>query len=99
MMLMVHLQKVRIMMAKNKTELINRKEYDRIRKMDHGQMSMFCRDMYLKGYNAGKQEASGLSESEVQQVILQIKGIGEKKANDIVKALTQAQEERRRVVK
>ena len=62
--------------------------------MDHGQMSSFCKDIYIKGYEAGKKEAEGLSESEVLQVILQVKGIGEKKANDIVAALTQAQKER-----
>lgn len=82
-------------MAKNKVEMINRKEYDRIKKMDHSQMSGFVAGVYKKGYTAGKKDAEGLSESEVMQAILQVKGIGEKKANDIVKALTKAQEERK----
>lgn len=82
-------------MAKNRAELINRKEYDRIRKMDHSQMSEFIAGIYKKGYTAGKKDAEGLSESEVMQAILQVKGIGEKKVNDIVQALTKAQEEMR----
>lgn len=82
-------------MAKSKVEMINRKEYDRIRKMDHSQMSGFVEGIYQKGYAAGKKSAEGLSESEVMQIILQVKGIGEKKANDIVQALTKAQEERK----
>lgn len=82
-------------MAKGKAEMINRKEYDRIRKMDHSQMSSFIAGVYQKGYVAGKKSAEGLSEPEVMQVILRIKGIGEKKANDIVQALTKAQEERK----
>lgn len=82
-------------MAKSKVEMINRKEYDRIKKMDHSQMSGFVAGIYQKGYDAGKKSAEGLSESEVMQIILQVKGIGEKKANDIVQALTKAQEERK----
>ena len=74
---------------------LNRKAYKDVKKMDHGQMSAFCKGLYMRGYEAGMNEAEGLSESEVMQAILQVKGIGEKKANDIVKALTQAQAERK----
>lgn len=73
---------------------MNRKTYKEVKKMDHGQMESFCRNVYLRGYEAGKKDAEGLSESEVLQVVLQVKGIGEKKAKDIVEALTKAQKER-----
>lgn len=73
---------------------MNRKTYKDVKKMDHGQMDSFCKDIYCRGYEAGKKEAEGLSESEVLQVILQVKGIGEKKANDIAEALAKAQKER-----
>ncbi len=72
---------------------LNRKTYKEIRKMDHGQMSLFCEKLYMKGYADGKTEAAGLSETEVMKTILQVKGIGEKKAQSIVQALTQAQKE------
>ncbi len=73
---------------------LNRKTYKGIRKMDHGQMSAFCENLYKRGYEAGKQEASGLSDEEITQAILQVKGIGEKKANDILQALSQAKGEK-----
>ena len=73
---------------------INRRAYKEIKRMDHEQMSTFCSNIYLKGYEAGKKDAAGLSESEVEKTILQIKGIGEKKARDIIEALTNANREK-----
>lgn len=71
---------------------LNRKMYKDIKKMDHGQMSSFCQDVYIRGYEAGRKASEGLSEDEVLQTVLQVKGIGEKKAHDIVSALVAAQE-------
>lgn len=71
---------------------LNRKTYKDVRKMDHGQMSAFCEDLYKRGYEAGKQEVIILSDEEITQAILQVKGIGEKKANDILQALSLAKE-------
>lgn len=75
-----------------KTYELNRKTYKNVRKMDHGQMSAFCESLYKKGYKAGKQEVLTLSDEEITQAILQVKGIGEKKANDILQALSLAKE-------
>lgn len=69
---------------------LNRKTYKSVKKMDHGQMSSFCENLYMNGYEAGRRAAKGLSEGEIMQVLLQVKGIGEKKAKDILQALTQA---------
>lgn len=60
--------------------------------MDHGQMSAFCESLYKKGYEAGKQEVPRLSDEEIMSAILQVKGIGDKKANDILQALSLAKE-------
>lgn len=81
-------------MAKNKVELINRKEYDRIRKMDHSQMSRFVSGVYQKGYAAGKKAAEGLTEPEIKNAILSVKGVGEKKADDIMQAIIAADKEK-----
>lgn len=70
---------------------VNRKTYKSVKQMDHAQMNSFCEEIYKKGYEAGKKEAAGLSESEILQAVLCVKGIGKKKANDIVVALTQKQ--------
>lgn len=74
---------------------LNRKEYKKVRKMDHGQMSDFCSRIYQRGYEAGKRESAGLLEAELREVVLGVKGIGEKKAEDIVQALIAAQKERK----
>ena len=71
---------------------LNRKAYKDVKKMDHGQMSLFCEDLYKRGYEAGKQEVLTLSDEEITQAILQVKGIGEKKANDILQVLSLAKE-------
>lgn len=73
---------------------LNRKTYKDIKKMDHAQMSRFCENLYKNGYVDGKEEAEGLSEEEVKQALLQVKGIGEKKAADIMEALNCAQKEK-----
>ncbi len=71
---------------------LNRKTYKDVKKMDHGQMSAFCEDLYKRGYEAGKQEVLALSDEEITQAILRVKGIGEKKADDILQALSLAKE-------
>ena len=73
---------------------LNRKTYKDVKKMDHGQMSDFCSRIYQRGYEVGKKESAGLSEAELREVVLGVKGIGEKKAEDIVQTLIAAQEER-----
>jgi 3-methyladenine DNA glycosylase/8-oxoguanine DNA glycosylase len=73
---------------------LNRKMYKDIRKMDHGQMDAFCKSLYKSGYELGKKEAEGLSESEIRAAILSVKGIGEKKADDIMQAIISADKEK-----
>lgn len=75
-----------------RTYELNRKTYKNVKKMDHRQMSAFCESLYKRGYEAGKQETSGLSDEEITQAILQVKGIGEKKSNYILQALSLARE-------
>lgn len=82
-------------MGKVKGFALNRKQYDRVRKMDHGQMTLWAESIYKIGFKDGSSAAEGLTVGEMKAVILEIKGIGEKKANDIVQALTQAQAERK----
>ena len=74
---------------------LNRKMYDKVKKIDHGQMKAFCEGLYTRGFEAGKREIEGLSDEEVKRALLQIKGIGEKKACEIVIALTRAKKERK----
>lgn len=73
---------------------LNRKTYKDVKRMDHQQMDAFCKNLYKAGHADGMKDAEGLTEDEVREVILGVKGIGPKKEEDIVNALTAAQKER-----
>lgn len=73
---------------------LNRKTYKDIKKMDHAEMSRFCTNVYNRGYVAGANAAKGLSPEETKEAILSVKGIGEKKAADIIEALLKADKEK-----
>lgn len=83
-------------MAKNRVTLINRKEYERIRKMDHGQMSDYMDRLYREGYEAGAVSVPRLNEGKIRDVLYSIKGIGGVKADAIVSAIFKTEEERRK---
>ena len=44
-------------MGKIKGFILNRKQYDKIRKMDHCQMTMWAESVYKSGYKDGKETA------------------------------------------
>lgn len=73
---------------------LNRKTYKDVKRMDHQQMDTFCKNLYKAGHADGMKDAEGLTEDEVRAVILGMKGIGPKKAEDVVNALTAAKKER-----
>nr|DAN41566.1 MAG TPA: DNA-directed RNA polymerase subunit alpha [Caudoviricetes sp.]DAO71900.1 MAG TPA: DNA-directed RNA polymerase subunit alpha [Caudoviricetes sp.] len=74
-------------MAIQKNVTINRKEYERIKKYDRTQMDTFIQSVYKSGYEDGKKSVPGIDISKISDILLTIKGIGEKKAKDIVAAL------------
>lgn len=52
-------------MGKIKGFLLNRKQYDRIRKMDHCQMTLYVESIYKSGYADGQKAAEGLTALEI----------------------------------
>ena len=44
-------------MGKIKGFILNRRQYDKIRKMDHCQMTMWAESVYKSGYKDGKETA------------------------------------------
>lgn len=74
-------------MAIQKDIVINRKEYEKIKKYDRTQMDIFVQNVYKSGFEDGKSSMKGIDFSNVEKVLLTVKGIGEKKAKDIVIAL------------
>ena len=73
-------------MAKKMFEL-TRKEYLKIKKMDHNQMNNFMQSMYKSGFEDGQASVPKLDISLVKKILLNVKGIGKKKAADIIIAI------------
>lgn len=67
--------------------MLTRKQYKAIKKMDHNDMNGWVASIYQSGYNDGRESAPGIDLEEVKKVILNIKGIGEKKAAAIIESL------------
>lgn len=64
--------------------VINRKEYQAIKKKDHNQMNLYLQEIYKNGYTDGVKSVPGIDIAEIKKALLSVKGIGEKKAKDIV---------------
>lgn len=66
---------------------LNRKQYDKIRKMDHCQMQEYFRVIFTSGYEAGVKAASEKREVPelvgLEDELLSIRGIGSAKARSI----------------
>lgn len=77
-------------MGKIKGFLLNRKQYQLIRKMDHCQMTLWAESIYKSGYKDGQKAAEGLTAPEIREVLLTVKGLGEKRVNAIIAALETA---------
>lgn len=74
---------------------INRKLYKDIKKMDHGQMSDWAESLYKRAFEDGRKSAEGLGETEMKEVLLSVKGIGEAKAAAIIDAMTLAAQKKK----
>lgn len=70
-----------------KKGMLTRKQYKSIKKMDHNDMETWVESIYQSGYNDGRKSVPGIDLEEVKKVILNIKGIGEKKAAAIIESL------------
>ncbi|MBQ9437607.1 MAG: hypothetical protein IJU50_04685 [Lachnospiraceae bacterium] len=53
-------------------------------------MEDFLRSLYQNGYDDGNKDAEGLTDGQMKDVILTVKGIGEKKAEAIIEAMKNA---------
>lgn len=71
--------------------MINRKEYQGIKKKDHNQMNLYLQNIYksayMDGFKAGTESVPGIDIAEIQKILLSIKGLGEKRVADILEAL------------
>lgn len=70
-------------MAKN---MITRDQYKGVKRMDHKQMENFVANLYNEGFKDGKDaaETKRVRPSDIAVAISEIKGIGTKKAAEIM---------------
>nr|DAP10380.1 MAG TPA: hypothetical protein [Caudoviricetes sp.] len=68
---------------------LNRKEYLKVKKMDHHQMSLWAESMYKSGFEDGEKAADkgALTFEDVHDALAGIKGLGEKRISAIHEAL------------
>lgn len=64
---------------------INRKQYELVKKMDRQQFNSFCKNLYDQGRESVKRES--LTSKEIKETLLTVKGIGEKRAEEIIEKL------------
>lgn len=78
-------------MAIQKDIVINRKEYQSIRKMDHNQMNVYLQNVYknayMDGFKAGTESVPGIDISKISGILLGVKGLGAKRVECIIAAL------------
>nr|DAL07505.1 MAG TPA: 5'-3' exonuclease [Caudoviricetes sp.] len=74
-------------MAIQKDIVINRKEYERIKRFDHNQMNNYVKSIYMSGFEDGKAAVPGIDIQYIVDIVKSVKGVGEKRAAEIVKAL------------
>ena len=78
-------------MAIQKDVVINRKEYQAIKKKDHNQMNLYlqniCKSAYMDGFKDGTESVPGIDIAEIKETLLSVKGLGEKRVEAILEAL------------
>lgn len=78
-------------MAIQKDIVVNRKEYQNVKKMDHNQMNLYIQSIYksayMDGFKAGTESVPGIDIADIEKVLLGIKGLGAKRVAAIVAAL------------
>lgn len=72
--------------------VINRKTYLEMKKMDHQHMEEFLERLYKNAYEDGRKAAEGLDETQLKEVLLSIKGIGEKRTEAVLERIKEALE-------
>ncbi len=78
-------------MAIQKDIVINRKEYQGIKKKDHNQMNLYLQNIYknayMDGFKAGTESVPGIDITEIKKALLNVKGLGAKRVASILEAL------------
>lgn len=72
--------------------VINRKTYLEMKKMDHQHMGEFLERLYKNAYEDGRKAAEGLNETQLREILLSVKGIGERRTEAVLERIKEAME-------
>lgn len=83
------------MKSNNEKYMFTREWYKEIKKFDRQQMEEFCKNLYMEGYKDGKEDIPGIDLEKVVEAISQVKGIGEKRLQNIIDSVSVLFEEQK----
>lgn len=80
------------MSKKGRNLVLNRKDYERIRRMDYCQMTLWVESVYKSGFKDGKAAASkgALTIDQVREILIGVNGFGEKRVSAVCSELEKA---------
>ena len=70
-----------------KRTILNRKLYKNINKYDREQMESYLVNLYMEGYEDGRNDVPGVDISVIKEIVMNVKGVGEKRAEEIVQKI------------
>lgn len=70
-----------------KRTILNRKLYKNIKKYDREQMESYLVNLYMEGYEDGRNDVPGVYISVIKEIVMNVKGVGEKRAEEIVRKI------------
>lgn len=73
--------------AQDSKNILRREDYRRVKKMDRSQFENFCKNLYMQGYQDGRESVPGIDISQVKDAIAETKGIGANRLEAIMKSI------------
>ena len=76
-------------MAQDRKNILRREDYRKVKKMDRTQFEAFCKNLYIEGYQDGRESVPGIDISQVREAIAETKGIGVNRLEAIMHSIEQ----------
>lgn len=74
-------------MNKTPRKILDKKNFHRIKTMKYDEMVRFIQNIYASGFEDGRADSTGLNEVDTKTVLMNVRGIGPKRASAIMDAL------------
>lgn len=71
---------------------MRREDYKAVKKMDRQQFEAFCKTLYEEGQQSVLEVRNSIDFDDVRAVLMEVKGIGQKRADQIMLALEKRME-------